>query len=219
MKNAILFLLLLELLISFIQSQLTKKERENLLNKYTKKIDKNFQSIFNRVKSFFHNESYLTYEPSKIKEILDKYKFPQNYNFIEETNATVNIKDQVHCGSCWAFSSTTALAYRYHKLGIEVNLSPQYLLSCYLRDCNLGEYIINTYFALVNYGTVTEGCLPYSSGDGITIEDCPSICKNGEEMKIYYSKNAYSTQIDYYNGNYYDIVTIIIDQLINMALL
>ena len=34
-------------------------------------------------------------------------------------------------------------------------------------------------------------------------------------MKLYYSKTAYSTQIYYYGGDYYDIVTIIIDQLVN----
>ena len=206
--------LFLFLLASNIQSQMTSKERDNLLNKYAKKIGKNFNTIFNRPKSFYHG-NYFTYEPSKIKEIINKYKFPENYNFIEETNATVHIKDQAYCGACWAFSSTTALSYRYHKIGIEVNLSPQYLISCYLKDCLLGEYIINTQFALVTYGTVTEECLPYSSNDGETIEDCPSECKNKEELKIYYAKNAYSTQIDYYNGDYYDIVTIILDQLIN----
>ena len=141
---------------------MTNKERENLLKKNTKNIGKNSQTIFDPPKSFLHGDNF-TYEASRIKKIIDKYKFPEKYNFIEETNATVHIKDQVDCGACWAFSSTTALAYRYHKIGIEVNLSPQYLLSCYLKDCDLGEYIINSQFALVNYGTVTEDCFPYSS--------------------------------------------------------
>ena len=114
-----------------------------------------------------------------------------------------------------AFSSTTALAYRYHKLGIDVSLSPQYLLSCYLNDCNVGDYIINAQFALVTYGTVTEECFPYTSDDGEVIDECPTKCKNDDELKLYYAKNAYSTQLDYYNGDYYDIVTIIMDQLIN----
>ena len=95
--------LFLFLLASIIQSQMTSKERDNLLNKYAKKIGKNFNTIFNRPKSFYHG-NYFTYEPSKIKEIINKYKFPENYNFIEETNATVHIKDQGDCGACWAFS-------------------------------------------------------------------------------------------------------------------
>ena len=213
--NNYLFLVFIELLVS-IHSQMTRKERENLLKRYTKKIGKDFKNVFNKPTSFNHGRDFQNYDPSKIKEILDKYKFPLNYNFFEETNCTPRIKDQDYCGACWAFSSTTALAYRYHKLGIDVNLSPQYLLSCYLNDCGLGDYIINAQFALVTYGTVTEECFPYSSGDGEVIEECPSKCKNDDdEFKIYYAKNAYSTQLDYYNGDYYDIVTLIIDQLIN----
>jgi hypothetical protein len=115
------------------------------------------------------------------------------------------------------FASTTALSYRYHKLGIDVDLSPQYLLSCYLKDCSLGEYVINAQFALVTHGTVTEQCFPYSSGNGTIVDECPSECKNNEEFKIYYAKNAYSTQLDYYNGDYYDIVTLILDQLVNFG--
>ena len=214
MKNNIAFLLFIDLLIS-IQSQMTSKERENLLKKYTKKIGKDFESVFNKPTSFYHGKYHRTYDPSKIKKIIDKYKFPLNYNFFEETNCTPNIKNQDYCGACWAFSSTTALAYRYHKLGIDVSLSPQYLLSCYLNDCNVGDYIINAQFALVTYGTVTEECFPYTSDDGEVIDECPSKCKNDDELKLYYAKNAYSTQLDYYNGDYYDIVTIIMDQLIN----
>ena len=216
MQIFIVFLLLIELLAS-IQSQMTSKERENLLKKYARKIEKNFESAFNKPKSFLHDTRYRVYDPSKIKQIIDKYNFPLNYNFFNETNCTPIIKNQEYCGACWAFSSTTALAYRYHKLGIDVSLSPQYLISCYLNDCEKGEYLINAEFALVEYGTVTEECFPYTSGDGEVIDDCPSKCKNNEEFKLYYAKNAYTTQLDYFNKDYYDydIVTIILDQLIN----
>ena len=39
------------------------------------------------------------------------------------------IKNQGYCGSCWSFASSTALSYRFHKKGINVDLSPQYPLS------------------------------------------------------------------------------------------
>jgi C1A family cysteine protease len=116
-----------------------------------------------------------------------------NYDFFKETNCTPNIKDQEYCGSCWAFASTTALAYRYHKLGIDVDLSPQYLISCYLKDCSAGDYIINAQFALVTHGTVTEQCFPYSSGDGIIVDECPSECKNDEEFKILCKKCIFNS--------------------------
>ena len=217
MQNKFAFLLFLLKLLESIHSQITREERENLLKKYTKKIDKDFKKIFDTPKSFYHDEDFRIYDPSKIQKIIDKYNFPQNYNFFKETNCTPNIKNQDYCGSCWAFASTSALAYRYHKLGIDVNLSPQYLLSCYFSDCQAGNFIINAQFALVTYGTVTEECFPYTSGDGEVIDECPSECKNDDEFKIYYAKNAYSTQLDYYNGDYYDIVTIIMDQLINFG--
>ena len=215
MKKELKAFLLLQILMSVVQAQLTAEEREYLLKKYTKKIKKSDNNHFAPLNSFYYDSSEITYEPSKIKEVIKKYNFPENYNFIEDTKATIHIKDQKSCGSCWAFASTTALSYRYHKLGIEVDLSPQDLISCYLKTCDIGDYIINTQFAIIKNGTTTEECIPYSSGNGITIEKCPSKCKNGEEMKRYYAKNAYSTQLDYGKENYYDIVTIIMDQLIN----
>ena len=104
-------------------------------------------------------------------------------------------------------------SYSYHKKGIEVDLSPQSLISCYFKDCQAGDYLINTQFSLVKNGTITERCLPYSSADGKIIEQCPSKFKNGDEFKKYYSKNDYTTQLDFDKENYYDIVAIIMDKL------
>ena len=104
------FILLLLLIISNIQSQISNKEREYLLNKYTKKIDRNNQNLLAPLKDFYYNSSEIIYESSKIQEIIKKYNFPEKYNFLEETNATIHIKDQKSFGACWAFASTTALA-------------------------------------------------------------------------------------------------------------
>ena len=76
---------------------MTRKERENLLKRYTKKIGKDFKNVFNKPTSFNHGRDFQNYDPSKIKEILDKYKFPLNYNFFEETNCTPRIKGQDYC--------------------------------------------------------------------------------------------------------------------------
>ena len=75
---------------------------------------------------------------------------------------------------------------------------------------------MNTEFYLVKNGTVTESCMPYASGN-LTVEQCITKCKNNEEMKLFYSKNAYSTLDNYDEENYYNIVAIIIDQLINFG--
>ena len=37
-------------------------------------------------------------------------------------------------------------------------------------------------------GTVTESCMPYSSGNKI-VEECITKCKNNEEMKLFYSED------------------------------
>lgn len=61
--------------------------------------------------------------------------------------------------------------------------------------------------------------MPYSSGNGINededIEECPIKFTDGSDMIKYHSKNAYTTIFDYNQENYYDIVTLIIEQLIN----
>ena len=88
-------------------------------------------------------------------------------------------------------SSTTALAYRYLNLGIEVDLSPQLGLSCYKKDgCN-GNINIDAQMHLVKNGTVTEKCFKFTSGN-TDIRDCPSSCDRQDiEFKKYYAKNAY----------------------------
>jgi len=68
----------------------------------------------------------------------------------------------------------------------------------------------------VKNGTVTEECQPYSSYDKY-IEECPLKCKNGADIVKYYAKSAYGIINEYNENNYYDIVSIIMDQLINFG--
>ena len=216
MKNVIV-LFSLFLLVSNVNSALTEEERKALLKKVTKFVS--FSNRFQPLNQVYERgDSYkMTYEASKIKEIIDKYQFPASYNFVEAESPTVHIKDQKNCGSCWAFASTTALAYRFKKKGIDVDLSPQHGISCYLRDCDAGDYLINSQFNLVKNGTVKEECLPYSSGNGNIIDSCPTQCKNGDELEKFYAKSAYTTGEDYSQENFYDIVTAIIDQLVTIG--
>jgi C1A family cysteine protease len=215
MKTFVNSLSILILLISGINLQLTEEEKEKLYKKVTKRISFGEIRGKNQPLNSVYRRDEISYEPSKIKEIIDKNKFPQSYNFIDEEKPDVHIKDQKSCGACWSFASTTALAYRFHKKGIKVNLSPQYPLSCYIKNCSAGDYLINSQFNLAKNGTVTEECLPYSSASGNSIEECPTTCKDGSDFQLYYSKNSYSTSDNYEQDNYYDIVTVIMDQLIN----
>ena len=213
--------LIILLFILFIENQVLSKlsdqKRQNLLNKLTKKISFDNLDEFKNMRFDFESTSQkngIDYDPARIQKIIEENDFPQEYNFLEDTNATVHVKDQQSCGCCWSHAATTALAYRYHKIGIEVDLSPQDALSCYLRDCERGNYPIDPEMNLVKNGTVTEGCLPFSSGDGRVVDECPTSCKDGSEYKKYYAENAYTTTDYYSQETFYDIVTLIMDQLI-----
>ena len=139
MKSFILLLIL----FYFVDSGLTDEERKNLLNKVTKLVSSE-ELIFDPLlsNSEENTDKIITYEPSKIKELIAKYNFPSSYNFLEAENISPVIKNQGNCGACWAFASSTALSYRFHKKGINVDLSAQYPLSCAVGDC-AGETLID----------------------------------------------------------------------------
>ena len=216
MKSFMTFLIFV-LLVFKANSLLPPEKREELLNKYTNKIT---PESFYSDENFFNpndlKEHSFYYDVNTINGILKTYDFPQNYNFLEKHNITPIVKDQKNCNCCWSFASTSALAYRFKLKGLDVDLSPQDGLSCYLKDCALGNYIIDSQLNLIKNGTVTEQCLPFSSGDGQIKAECPKeTCQDGSKVKRYFSQNAYSTEYFVTKNNYYDIVTLIIDQLIN----
>ena len=204
-------------------NSIKEEERQYLLNKYTKKIslENNFFSKVKSLKEKYYSKNlkqdYMTYDVEEINSIIKKYDFPQNYNFLESTSCPTVIKDQGACGCCWSHAATTSLAYRYHTIGVEVDLSPQDALSCYLKDCDAGNFLIDPELNLIKNGTVTEGCLPFSSSDGIIIDKCPTFCKDGSEFKKYYAQNAYMTEDYYSQETFYDIVTLMMDQLVNFG--
>ena len=217
MKINLFSIFLAYYLLFQIHSKMTDKEREILLNKLTKKIPFDNEEEIPSLKEKYLSRTLketINYRVKDIDQIIEKYGFPKNYNFFEDTGATIRIKDQQRCGCCWSHAATTSLAYRFQKIGNNIDLSPQDALSCYLRDCDAGNYLIDAAMNLVKNGTVTEGCLPFSSGDGITIEQCPSRCKDGSTYRKYYGQNAYMTQDYYSQETFLEIVPLIMDQLI-----
>jgi len=106
------------------------------------------------------------------------------------------ILDQGQCSSCWSFAASEVLSDRFCIFtngSVNVVLSPQSLLSCEWESwyCEMGSPPNFVWEHLQNYGIVTMGCFPYTSGDG-SVPSCPgpnSHCEDGETVKYYKAKD------------------------------
>jgi len=114
---------------------------------------------------------------------------PTNFNAIEGFPGCIGpIRDQAHCGSCWAVSGAEVMADRFciaRNKSQYIEFSPNYILSC--DDSNYGcdgGYLSNQWRFLSTVGTTTEECDPYTAGEG-EVEACPSTCKDGSDIKLY----------------------------------
>nr|AKC55969.1 Fowlerpain-3 [Naegleria fowleri] len=135
---------------------------------------------------------------------LEKYlvkmdALPDSYNAANDSNYYMcqqlhRIRNQEQCGSCWAFSISEMVADRFcigTRGKINTIMSPQWMVSCDTADngCNGGEF--PTAFQFVETtGLVSDGCVPYQSGNGF-VPPCPNSCTNGEDINVRYrTKNS-----------------------------
>ena len=215
MKSNIFFLVFL-LIINQVHLYLRGEQREELLAKLAKKVSLETNNLFYEYNDDLYEEGkfqQMTYDVKEILALMEQYNLPQSYNIFEE-GIEKDVKNQGSCGCCWSFSSTTALAYRYNKLGEKISLSPQDGVSCYYGKCD-GNNLLDPQLNLVKNGTLTEQCFPYKSSDGKTVPECPTTCEDGSEYKKYYAQNAYN--IINSQENFNNIVIMVMDQLVTQG--
>lgn len=104
------------------------------------------------------------------------------------------IRNQLKCGSCWAFSASEVLSDRFAIASGSRSpvLSPEDLVSCDKGDmgCHGGQ-LPHAWNYLTSTGIVTDTCFPYGAGAGVA-PTCPSRCADSEQFTRYKAQSAYS---------------------------
>ncbi|KRY84885.1 Cathepsin L [Trichinella pseudospiralis] len=134
------------------------------LNKYSDLTHEEFVQLMNGFKIASKGD----YKPSSVlKPSLLTGELPLNVDWRKEGLVTP-VKDQGHCGSCWAFSATGALEGQHmRKTGKLVSLSEQNLIDCSRKYGNMGcnGGLMDNAFEYIkeNHGIDTEESYPYEA--------------------------------------------------------
>lgn len=141
-----------------------------------------------------------------IKEIEKVAAIPESFDSrIQWPGCIGDIRDQGHCGSCWAFGAVESLADRFciqSKGQTKVVLSAQDLTSCdnLNSGCNGGNPSLAWRY-MSTTGVVSEECYPYEMGTcqhpGCSDEPtpkCNKTCANGKTFASdkHFAANFYS---------------------------
>jgi cathepsin B len=125
---------------------------------------------------------------------------PENFDSRQQWPDCIHaIRNQGHCGSCWAHAASEVLSDRFciaSQGAVNVVLSPEDMVSCDYIDHGCSGGILTTSWAYLRFfGIVTDDCKPYTSGDG-DVERCKLLtkkCRNETvEYKKYRANNFYT---------------------------
>lgn len=145
-------------------------------------------------------ESLIFYWNASLEDV-DSSKLPENWDWtnIDGVNyVSDQVRDQGHCGSCYAVTTVEMLESRLKLLTnfeFSEQLSIEYLISCvfYTEGCS-GGYPTLLHKFIQEFGIVTEKCMKYKGRE----EKCKFECEDNIEIGIE----------DYYIvGGYYGAVT------------
>lgn len=137
-------------------------------------------------------ESSLSFLEDELKDVYNGYNDVENFS-----QCYNNVKEQKNCGGCWAFavtSSLEAMNCRALELFVNVQLSPQTLLSCIEGfGCGRGN-LLKAWSVAADFGVHPEYCYPYSSQRG-SLPRCPSndpLNLANQCDKVYAGKDKYA---------------------------
>jgi cathepsin B len=123
-------------------------------------------------------------------EIGDLTDLPESFDARTQWPGCVHeIRNQAHCGSCWAFAASEVLSDRFCIASsgkVNVVLSPEDLVSCDFMDhgCQGGNPVLSWTFLRL-FGIVSDECKPYTAGTG-EVDKCVKKCANDNtEYKKY----------------------------------
>lgn len=121
-------------------------------------------------------------EPVNQIEVDPDEVLPSSINWMElSANCIHSIRNQGHCGSCWAFSASSVVSDRCCLKKQDYGwLSPQELVSCdrMSHGCN-GGYEDRALNYVGSNGLVKEECFPYKA---VNLA-CPTRCADGSNWK------------------------------------
>jgi cathepsin C len=139
-----------------------------------------------------------TKQPLSSKDAAIISSLPRNWDWrnISGQNFVEPMRDQLTCGSCYAFAGTSMLAERIRIItgnAITPVLSPQDIVSCspYSQGCDGGfAYLVSKYGE--DFGIALEQCFPYQSGV-LTNVSCSGRCTDPSQI-------VHVTRFEYVGG-------------------
>ena len=115
-------------------------------------------------------------EERKVK-VFDESAIADSVDWVK-AGAVTPVKDQLHCGSCWAFSAIGALeGAHFVASGELLSFSEQQLIDCASgfvfrnKGCHGGDMFLAYMYFLKNFAML-ESTYPYTSGTGDDSTDC-----------------------------------------------